>query len=88
MLEGEKDGDDFTAITIIHLHRGALKYHVKLYSGAIEDLNTAISLDPTHAALAYFNRALCFEATGNLHQVHSSHIVHVMVYACQNANQC
>ena len=46
-----------------------MKYQVKLYPGAIEDFNTAISLDPPHAALAYFNRALCYEATGMLKKV-------------------
>ena len=51
------------------LCRGALKYHVKLYSGAIDDLNTAINLDPAHAALAFFNRALCYQATGKLQKV-------------------
>ena len=52
-----------------YLYRGALKYHVKLFPAAIDDLNTAISLDPAHSALAFFNRALCYQATGSLHQV-------------------
>ena len=54
----------------LFLCRGALKYHVKLYSGAIDDLNTAINLDPAHAALAFFNRALCHQATGKPNKVH------------------
>jgi hypothetical protein len=53
----------------MYLCRGALKYHLKLYSGAVDDLNTAISLDPAHAAIAFFNRALCHQATGELHKV-------------------
>ena len=51
------------------LCRGALKYHIKLYSGAIDDLNTAISLDPTHTAFTFFNSALCHQATGKLNKV-------------------
>ena len=60
------------------LCRGALKYHVKLYSGAIDDLNTAISLDPAHATLAFFNRALCYQATGKLQKVGLHVIMHAL----------
>ena len=51
------------------MHRGALKYHTKLYSGAVSDFSTAIRLDPRHASLGHFNRALCYQATGKLQMV-------------------
>ena len=54
--------------TNIH-SRGALKYHTKSYSSAIEDFTTAINMDPSHASLAHFNRALCHQATGELEKV-------------------
>ena len=50
-------------------HRGALKYHNKSYSSAIEDFTAAIALDPGHTSLAHFNRALCYQETGQLDKV-------------------
>ncbi len=46
-----------------------MKFYQKIYDGAIKDLNTAIHLDPQHASLAHFNRALCYQALGNLQMV-------------------
>ena len=43
-----------------YLYRGALKYLARSYSHAIYDLTKAIELDTT-CAVAYFNRALCFQ---------------------------
>ena len=47
------------------LYRGALKIHTKAYCAAIEDFTEAIKLDPRHASLALFNRALCHHTIGN-----------------------
>lgn len=35
-----------------------------MHCSAIEDFSTAIRLDPQHASLAHFNRALCYHALG------------------------
>jgi hypothetical protein len=41
-------------------YRGALKYLARSFKYAVHDLNEAIKLDQT-CALAYFNRALCYQ---------------------------
>lgn len=40
--------------------RGALKYHIKAYSLAIQDLTRAAAID-TASPFAYFNRAVCYQ---------------------------
>ena len=40
--------------------RGALKYHISAFTLAIRDLTQAIAIDST-CALAYFNRAVCYD---------------------------
>ena len=45
-------------------HRGALKFYIKAFRLAIDDLSTAISLD-TKCLHAYFNRALCHHQNNN-----------------------
>lgn len=49
---------------VLSFCRGSLKYLIRAYHGAIEDLTVAIDLDPAHSAPAYFNRALCYQALG------------------------
>ncbi len=48
--------------------RGALKYHIRAYTLAIKDLSTAIAID-NQCGLAYFNRAVCFQDSGNYQKV-------------------
>ena len=48
--------------------RGALKYHIKAYTLAIRDLTQAIAIDSS-CTLAYFNRAVCYQDSGNWHKV-------------------
>jgi len=52
----------FTYFTEFQYCRGSLKYLIKIYRGAIEDLTTAIQLDRPHSFLAHYNRALCYHA--------------------------
>ena len=51
-----------------HLYRGALKYNIRAFRLAIIDLNRALDLDKT-CRLAYYDRALCRQATGNVPKV-------------------
>ncbi len=46
-----------------------MKFYQMMYDGAIDDLTAAIHLDPRHASLAHFNRALCYQALGQLQMV-------------------
>lgn len=48
--------------------RGALKYHIHSYPLAIRDLTMAVTLD-SRCALAYFNRAICYQDSGNVEKV-------------------
>ena len=49
-------------------HRGALKYHIKAYELAIRDLSKAASIDSS-CALAYFNRAVCYQENKDYQKV-------------------
>ena len=48
--------------------RGALKYHIRAYSLAIRDLSHAIAIE-NKCALAYFNRAVCYQDSGDWQKV-------------------
>jgi tetratricopeptide (TPR) repeat protein len=48
-----------------YLYRGCLKYSIRLYDHAINDLGKALQIDPS-CAHAYYNRALCYIRRGNL----------------------
>ena len=49
-------------------NRGALKYHIKAYELAIRDLTHAISID-NRCPVAYFNRAVCYQDSGDWQKV-------------------
>ena len=48
-----------------YLYRGCLKYSIRLYDHAINDLTKALQIDPS-CSHAYYNRALCYIRRGNL----------------------
>jgi tetratricopeptide (TPR) repeat protein len=48
-----------------YLYRGCLKYSIRLYDHAINDLTKALEIDPS-CAHAYYNRALCHIRRRNL----------------------
>ena len=48
-----------------YLYRGCLKYSIRLYDHAINDLSKALEIDPS-CAHAYYNRALCYIRRGNI----------------------
>ena len=52
-------------------YRGSLKYLIKIYGGAIEDLTKAIQLDRPHSFLAHYNRALCYQAINEPQKVNA-----------------
>jgi len=48
-----------------YLYRGCLKYSIRLYDHAINDLTKALQIDPS-CSHAYYNRALCYIRRGKL----------------------
>ncbi|CAF4159750.1 unnamed protein product, partial [Adineta steineri] len=48
-----------------YLYRGCLKYSIRLYDHAINDLTKALQIDPS-CSHAYYNRALCYIRRRNL----------------------
>jgi len=53
------------------VYRGALKFKIGAFQRAAGDLSHAIKLDD-QCRLAYYNRAICYQAMDNLQQVESN----------------
>lgn len=57
---------------------------MRSYASAVEDFNTAVELDPAHADLALFNRAMCYHSMGQLSKVRTC--MPVVALLCANIN--